>query len=311
MEPKHSVIVFTYNQQDTIKRALESLLCQKELIYEIIIADDCSTDNNWSLITEYKNKYPELIKSYRHSKNQGIFGNIESTWDKTSGNIIWYLAGDDIYCDGLFCAANKLIKKHNIDIENEAFTLYFDYKSISTKGKERIFRNNLVEKYNPISLKIRQLICNRTTGISKKVLNQFYPVRKDIGIMADGLLDIQTQIFSEKSYYTKFIGSIYYTNIGISSITKKEDSNNSYIKSLDQMKLEVKQLSESDIVWIEYLKTQLLFDLNKSYKLYLKYLKLYFKILIPFYGINFIYRETKLIVKASIKIKLLYLKKMF
>lgn len=301
-KPRHSVIIITYNQEYLISRALDSLLCQNEFIYEIVIADDCSPDNTWEVLLDYQKKHPGLIKPYRNPVNLGIFGNIESTWTKANGDIIWYLAGDDTYCNGVFEEANKLIEKHRIDFINDEYTLYFDYKVNTPSGKETIRRNNLIERYNPVSLKIRQLICNRTIGISRKVYEQFYSVKKDIGIMTDGLQDIQVQFFSKKSFYSPFIGSIYYSDIGISSITKREVSIKSYILSLEQLKYDIKPLLKEDKNWLNYLQCQLSFKLNPSFKNYLPYFRLFIKIIQKYYGWFFLKREINSIMKDTIKL---------
>jgi len=306
--PLHSVIIITYNQEKLIGRALDSVLCQKEYLYEIIVCDDCSTDNNWEVIQDYQKKHPQLIKPYRNPQNLGIFGNIESTWSKPGGNIIWYLSGDDAYCNGLFANANTLIAKNTIDLENDFFTLYFDYKAITPSGKETVFRNKLIQHYNPISLNLRHLICNRTTGFSKNLLKKFYPVRKDVGIYADWLMDLQIQVFSEKNFYSPFIGSYYYTNIGISSITKREDALNSSIISLEQLKEDLKNLSKNDEYWINYLQSQLSCSLTPSLQNYIIYYKLFFLMIQEFFGWSFIMRETKNILKDTIKTIILKLK---
>lgn len=302
MEKKHSIIVITYNQENLIGRALDSLLCQKEFIYEIIVSDDCSTDDNWGVINKYKQKYPEIIKPFRNPVNLGIFGNIESTWNKVSGNVIWHLAGDDIFCNGLFQEADRIIEENNIDTENELFTIYFDFKVITPSGKEIIHRNNLVKKYNPVSLKIRQLISNRTTCYSRKVLANFYPVRKDIGIQADGLQDIQVQLFTKKSYYSPMVGSAYYSGIGISSRTKQESNLRSYILSLEQLKADIKNLSKKDEYWLNYIQHQVAFKLNPSLKNYMQYVKYFMKIIVKYYGWVLIKREAYRIIKDSVKL---------
>ena len=179
--------------------------------------------------------------------------------------------------------------------------MYFEYKTINPDGKEKVYKNKLVEKYNPISLKIRQLICNRTTGVSRKVFEKYYMVRKDIGIMADGLIDIQTQIFSDKNYYFPFIGSVYYSGIGISSVTKIEGSIKSYILSLEQLKKELNNISKEDMFWLDYLQSQLTFELTPNIMHFISYLKYYSKIIQEYYGFNFIIRETKNINRDLIK----------
>lgn len=302
MKPLHTIIIITYNQENLIVRALESILCQKEFVYEIVISDDCSTDKTWEVIQEYQKTYPDIIKPFRNPVNLGIFGNIESTYDKTNGEIIWFLSGDDEFCNGLFEEANKLIDKHDIDLSNDAITLYFDYMAISPQGKETIYRNCLVEKYNPISLKIRQLICNRTVGFSKNVFNNFYPVPKDIGIMADGLIDIQVQLFSDRNYYSSFVGSKYYSSIGVSIATKRDAVLKSYILSLEQLKTDIKNLSRSDLVWLIYLQKHLEFSLTSSNKNYLSYLKYFIRIIRKYYGWSFLIREFKRFIINTLKV---------
>jgi glycosyltransferase involved in cell wall biosynthesis len=304
VKPRHSVIIFTYNQDILLARALDSILCQKEYVYEIIVCDDCSTDNTWDLIQEYQKKYPSIIKPFSSIVNQGIFENIENSWSKVEGEIVWYLAGDDEYCIGLFEEANRLIEKHNIDFINEAFTLYFDFKLIDPNGNETIFRNNLVEHYNAISLKIRQLIYNRTTGFSKKVLEQFHPVRKDIGIYADALLDIQIQLFSDNNYYSRFVGSIYYTGIGMASRANEETLMKSLILSQQQLQYDILNLTKDDKHWLNYRQRKCLYLLNPSLHNYLSYLKIFILMIQKYYGWSFIKREITYILKDTARLVL-------
>ena len=50
MENMISVIVCTFNQEDTISRTLDSVLCQKcHVPFEIIIGEDCSTDGTLAI----------------------------------------------------------------------------------------------------------------------------------------------------------------------------------------------------------------------------------------------------------------------
>jgi glycosyltransferase involved in cell wall biosynthesis len=286
MHPRHSVIIITYNQEKLIGRALDSVLSQKEHLFEIVVCDDCSTDKNWEVIQDYHRKYPDLIKPYCNPYNFGIFGNIESSWSKPSGDVIWYLSGDDEYCNGLFENANALIAENNIDLGNELFTLYFDWKSIDLDGNEKFFSNALIMKHNSISLKLRGLICNRTTGISKNVIDKFFPVRKDIGIFADGLIDIQTQLFSNKNYYSSFVGSIYYTGLGIGSRTNHLERLNSYLILWDEFDKILKNISSTDKSWIKYQKFKTHFLLQKSLISFYNYFKYYIKSIELKFGIK-------------------------
>ena len=294
--PRHSVIIITYNQEKLISRALDSVLCQKEFLFEIIVCDDCSTDHNWEVIQKYQNRFPDLIKPFRNNQNLGIFGNIESTWSKPTGDIIWYLSGDDEYCPDLFKNANELIANNCIDFTSGYFTLYFDWKRVDPNGNIKYYKNNLIEKHNPISLKLRGLINNRTTGVSRNMIEKFYPVRKDIGIYADGLIDIQTQLFSEKNYYFPYVGSIYNTQIGIAAKTKRNDHLISYLSLFTEFQKNLKNISEKDKYWINFQKSKTKFKLNKNLKNYLYYVFYFIKSLEPKYGLKRIFIEFSLLI---------------
>ncbi len=68
---KVTVYSACYNQKDTIKRAIDSVLAQKtNFKYEIIIKDDASTDGTTEIIKEYQKKYPDIIKPIFETENQ-------------------------------------------------------------------------------------------------------------------------------------------------------------------------------------------------------------------------------------------------
>ena len=46
-----TVLVMTYNQEELIKRALNSILNQKEYgLFKVVVCDDCSKDNTWNVL---------------------------------------------------------------------------------------------------------------------------------------------------------------------------------------------------------------------------------------------------------------------
>ncbi len=262
--PKISVLVITYNQQDVIGRALESILIQKEYVYEIIVSDDCSSDNNWEVIKSYSDKYPELITPIRHERNLGIFGNIESLYNKPKGDVIYWLAGDDCFCNGLFKNAIKLIESREIDFKNELFCIYCDHKIVYPNGASRIFSNHLIEKNcKATSLKLRQLLSNRAAGYSSRILKCYNSITKDIGIYTDALIDIQQQIYATNNYYFSFVGAIYYADIGISKRTLPVDLYKSKLLFHEELKSIVK-ISPADEYHLKFVEKRILLSISFS-----------------------------------------------
>ena len=88
MEIKHSILVITYNHENFIKEAIDSLIFQTELPYEIIIVDDKSSDNTFQIILEFSKKYPNIIRAYQNTSNLGVYKNYERVKELSSGNII-------------------------------------------------------------------------------------------------------------------------------------------------------------------------------------------------------------------------------
>ena len=276
--PKISVIVITYNQSNLIGRALDSILLQAEWgLKDIIICDDCSTDNNWEVISEYAKHYSEYIRAYRNESNKGIYGNLQyalSLLEDT--DLIYICAGDDAICNGLFRMVIQFIQDRHVDYQNEAFTIYCDWKQIAPDGSESVFKNCLVEKYDPISLKIRHLIGNRSRISSVNVYKRFVPVPIDRGVsVAENLFDIQVQLNSDKSYYIPFIGSIYYSGIGVSlKMTGKEDLQNladSYVLLLEKL-----NLSRSDQRYLHFLINRYIYYFRPGVILFFKTWYYYF-----------------------------------
>lgn len=216
--PKISVLIICYKQEELIKRAICSLLSQKEYIYEICVSDDCSPDRTWEVLQEYEKQYPGLFKLHRNGANVGIFKNIEHTWIMPTGDIIYQLSGDDECGEKWFKIVIDYICNNKIDYKNELFCIYGDYQAIYPNGDSFISRNNLIlTKHNPLSLAIRKLICSRSVCYSIKVLNRFINVSEGRSYAVESAQDWQIQIMSEHNYYIPKVGNIYHTGIGVST----------------------------------------------------------------------------------------------
>lgn len=215
--PRISVLMMTYNQEKLVGRALDSLLCQKEYLYEICINDDCSKDGTWTVLQEYANKYPDFIKPIRNEHNLGIFENIEATWDRPSGDIVFRLAGDDECVYGYFEAVIDFIKENNIDYKKELFCIYGDYLQRFPDGKSILCRQkSAIRRVEPIRLKLRGLVSNYTACFSINILRKYKKISQGRDYSIEAAQDCQLALFTEKNYYVPAVGIIYYAAIGVS-----------------------------------------------------------------------------------------------
>src|SRR6185369_17391361 len=98
---KLSVCVVTYNQENYIRQCLQSIIDQvTDFSFEIIVGDDCSTDNTRSIVKEYCDKYPEIIKPLFHQVNIGATRNYFAVHSKAGGEYIAHCDGDDYKIPG-------------------------------------------------------------------------------------------------------------------------------------------------------------------------------------------------------------------
>lgn len=215
--PRISVLIICFRQEKLIKRAINSLLAQKDYIYEICVSDDCSPDKTWDVLQEYDRQYSGLFKLNRNEPNVGIFENIEKTWEMPTGDIIYRLAGDDECPNGWFKTVVEYIQHNHIDFKNELFCIYGNYKNVYPSGDSYVFKNDLITRKDLTALKLshRGLIGNRSACFSIKIMNKYLKQSQGRSHIAESAIDRQLQIFTEKNYYIDKVGNIYYANIGV------------------------------------------------------------------------------------------------
>lgn len=216
--PKISVGVITYKQEKLIGRALDSLLAQKDYLYEICVSDDCSPDGTWQVLLDYQRRFPDLIKLRRNEYNVGIFENIELRRSMFTGDIVNTMAGDDEAGEGWFKKVVEFIQENNIDYKNELFCIYGDVMAIYPNGDSIVFRHKAIKKYpdEALSLAFRDIVDGRGCCYSIKVQDKFKKVSRGRSHIAESAMDRQVQIFSEKNFYVPSLANKYYANIGVS-----------------------------------------------------------------------------------------------
>lgn len=95
-----SVCLITYNHEEYISTAINGVLNQKvDFEYELIIADDFSTDRTREIVLEYKKKHPKLIKLILQKKNVGPKKNWLDLLSAPKGKYVAYFEGDDYWTD--------------------------------------------------------------------------------------------------------------------------------------------------------------------------------------------------------------------
>ena len=153
-----SVIMSTYNSEDTLEESINSILDQTYLDIEILIMDDGSKDNS-NVILDRLNTQNKSIKIFRNETNIGLTRSLNILISKSRGQYIARHDADDIsYPERIgmqmkeietknldFCSTRALIKDSNQKIPGLSFYLP---KKISMKYKNPFIHGTLLIRKN-------------------------------------------------------------------------------------------------------------------------------------------------------------------
>ena len=130
MKPIVSVCLITYNHSKYIRQSIDSILMQQvDFGWELIIADDFSTDGTREILQEYKNKHPDFIQLILQPTNVGAGKNWLQLLSSANNKYIAYLEGDDYWLDPL-----KLQKQVDFMEANQDYSLCFTNSTIIFEG---------------------------------------------------------------------------------------------------------------------------------------------------------------------------------
>jgi glycosyltransferase involved in cell wall biosynthesis len=93
--PQVSVLVTVYNRQAYLHQCIASILASSFEDFELIIVDDCSTDDSFKIANELASN-DKRCRVYRNERNLGQFGNRNKAAEFATGEFIKYLDSDDL-----------------------------------------------------------------------------------------------------------------------------------------------------------------------------------------------------------------------
>jgi glycosyltransferase involved in cell wall biosynthesis len=174
-KPRVSLILFSYNQKNTILEAAKSCLSQDYLgELEILFSDDSSTDNTFDIIQSLKNGYQgnQHITIHKNKSNLGIGAHYNQAIAMTSGELIFTAAGDDI------SEPNRIssIVKAWLHNEKKADLITSDLQKIHTDGSnvEKIIVDDLSCWDTPEKwIRKRPYVVGAAHAFTRRLHNQF------------------------------------------------------------------------------------------------------------------------------------------
>ncbi|EOI6144376.1 glycosyltransferase family 2 protein [Campylobacter coli] len=185
--PKFSILTPCFNHEKYIKYFIQSILEQSFENFELIIVDDCSSDNSIKEIQKFQDSRIKLIK---HSYNKGINATLNTAFKNSSGDYIVFMASDDMFEVNALEKINEVFEtKQNIDVIYPALKYINEDNQIFKNGK-------ILNISNEIDL-IRDFFiignCLTSPGMSikRKAYDKIYPLDNAFCNQQDTLMHIK------------------------------------------------------------------------------------------------------------------------
>lgn len=230
-----SIIVPMYNVESYLNKCIESILNQKINNYELILIDDCSSDDSLSIAKQYKN-YTQ-IKIIEKENNTGLSDTRNIGLREAQGEYILFLDSDDyIEAESLGKIQNIIIAQNYPDIiyfgfmeENESIIeKKYGYKS----NKNHLFLNN---EFAISELAQRSLYAAACFGVYRRDFlldnNLFFKV----GIFHEDELWTPQVVIKAETIYTSDYAYYHYVRHN-NSITRKKDKTQNGIDLINSCK---------------------------------------------------------------------------
>lgn len=221
---KISVLVVTYNHEDFLADALDSVLDEEILPDELVISDDASTDGTLDIARHYQNKFPDLVRIVVNSKNKGLYAHFQETPNRVKGDVVCYLAGDDLFAPKAIASLRKELSEAGV-AKDEAFLVVTNYQIFQENGLTRVFDNYALRNKSPLAMRLRGDFSHRNFGLSKTLMERWplftdlakkYP---DLGYSLDLVRGIHEILNVDRFIFANFVSSLYRTGVGVTSQT--------------------------------------------------------------------------------------------
>lgn len=256
---KISVAMTTYNGSKYIIKQLDSLKNQSRRIDELVICDDCSTDNTVELVNDYiKSNNLEGWNIYSNENNLGFINNFKQATKKTTGDIIFLCDQDDEWCVNKISTMTDIIEKNNqvkllscslafIDENSRSYTpsnipLWYG-KMISTPQNE-------ITPIDFINICNANFAPGCTMCFTREICDKYCNMDYEYELPHDWLIALIASV--DNGYYHLNTSLINYrihssNTIGVSKAKKSENA-------------------EQQLSRLKGLKSRLLFSANSTYK---------------------------------------------
>jgi len=210
-----SVISSVYNSETTVGKAIDSILNQTYKEFELLILDDCSTDNTYEILLEYKKKYSN-VRVFRNQSNLGLTKSLNLIIPQSKGDVLFRQDADDTSCESRLQEQLDLINLKNLD---------FCTTRAKVMGSSKKIPGISHYLYKKLLIKYKNPFIHGTLAIKKNVIEKIGLYDEDFYYSQDYKLFKDLLL---RGYRYKVINKELYELNMMNNISKNKISEQSY-----------------------------------------------------------------------------------
>jgi alpha-1,3-rhamnosyltransferase len=271
-----SIVLITYNSSRFILKTLDSISSQTYKFLELIVSDDCSTDETLSICEQWLQNNKERFASaeiVRSKINTGISGNSNRGWTKAHGDWIKFIDGDDLLLPTCIETNMRYIEDYKgakvvyseaakIDEDGEPLPTKTPFYKNDLPNWRRYFFTRSTERQLRLYVRAPFFLITPSIFVSRDLLIQIGGFDERLRILEDVVFSIKA-LQSGNRLYNIPTPTVAY-RLHSQSISRIRDKNKNW-----------RTLGEFAFIYEQYRKPHLcmtnLFDLNARYLAWLQF----------------------------------------
>ncbi len=171
MSPELSIIIPVYNVEKYIDQCMNSVLVEKDIVFEVIAVDDGSPDNCPAILDEYAKKDPRV--KVVHKQNGGVSNARNTGIENASGKWVYFVDSDD------WLVENQLKKMVDYANETDVDILFVDcyeqYENGNTKRLKLFSKDFISDDHDFIMRVQRSILCHKMSPYFSPGADSAYP----------------------------------------------------------------------------------------------------------------------------------------
>ena len=236
--PFFSIVTTVYNKEKYIKQCISSVINQTFGDFELIIVDDCSTDNTLNILKEYSDN---RIKIFNTEKNSGVSFCRNYGLKNAAGEYVYFIDSDDYLEETILKRAHDELNLNPSDVLVFPYHLYMDRKKRVKRDnskrtlrsiadfKKPFFANEALKELFELNYEVWNRIFKREFLLSNSIFfKEDLTFSEDLVFYCDVLKYLKTVTYlNDAGYYYRFFKK---KNFNKSLVTEQFEKAFNYIK---------------------------------------------------------------------------------